>query len=115
MQPEEIFPFIIIMTIVSAGFFLLLAKMILSHLKERRKGMSASLGTSELEAIVQRAVEAGTASIHERLDDLEHRLDEVDETMRPKALPEAQPLLELEPAEPLDQHESHRAVSRQKV
>ena len=119
MYPEQIFPFVIVLTLVSAGFFLLLARMILSHLKDRRKGTGASLGTSELEAIVQRAVESGTASLHDRLDQLEHRIEAVDEKVAvpPKALPEAQPLLDevIEPAEVLDVHESRRAVSRQKA
>ena len=117
MRPDEIFPFVIVVTLISAGFFLLLAKMILSHFKDRRRETGASLGTSELETIIQRAVEAGTASLHDRLDHLEHRLDEVDEKSErlPRALPEAQPLLEevIEPAAAFDVHEPRSTARRQ--
>lgn len=118
MNPGEIFLFIVVLTLVSAGFVLLLTRMILSHFKDRRKSTGASLGTSELETMIQRAVEAGTASIHDRLDHLEHRLDAVDDTveMRPKALLEAQGLLdEVIEAEADAVAVSRRAVSQQKA
>ena len=40
------------------------------------------MGTIELETMIQRAVEAGSVSLHDRLDDLEQRLDEVGEKLR---------------------------------
>ena len=103
----------IIVALVSGGLFLIFTKMILNYLKDRKKSPGASLGTSELEALIQRAVEAGTASIHDRLDHLEHRLDPVDDEIevRPRALPEAQPLLEVEPAAAVDVHHS-RSTAR---
>ncbi len=103
----------IIVTLVAGGLFLIFTKMILNYLRDRKKSPGASLGTSELEAIIQRAVEAGTASLHDRLDHLEHRLDQVDDKMevRPRALPEAQPLLDIEPAAAVDVHES-RSTAR---
>lgn len=100
----------IIVTLVSGGLFLIFTKMILNYLRDRKKSPGASLGTSELEALIQRAVEAGAGSIHDRLDHLEHRLDQVDDKIevRPRALPEAQPLLDevIEPAAAIDVHHS---------
>ena len=102
----------IIVTLVAGGLFLIFTKMILNYLRDRKKIPGASLGTSELEALIQRAVEAGAGSIHERLDHLEDRLDQVDDQMevRPSALLEAQPLLEVEPAAALDVHHSRSTV-----
>lgn len=90
---EEDMIFIIVVTLISGGLFLIFMKMVLNFFMERRKGKGASMGTSELETMIQRAVEGGTASLHDRLDDLEQRLDDVGEKLeaRPKALPEAQP------------------------
>ncbi len=105
----------IIVTLISGGLFLIFTKMILNYLRDRKKSPGASLGTSELEALIQRAVEAGAASIHDRLDHLEHRLDQVDDKIevRPSALPEAQPLLGevIEPAAAVDVHHS-RSMAR---
>ncbi len=105
----------IIVTLISGGLFLLFTKMILNYLRDRKKSPGASLGTSELEALIQRAVEAGAASLHDRLDHLEHRLDQVDDKIevRPRALPEAQPFLDevIEPAAAVDVHES-RSTAR---
>ena len=105
----------IIVTLVSGGLFLIFTKMILNYLRDRKKSPGASLGTSELEALIQRAVEAGAASIHDRLDHLEHRLDQVDDKIevRPRALPEARPLLDevIEPAAAVDVHHS-RSTTR---
>ena len=94
---EDFVAFIIVMTLIASGLFLIFTKMILNYLRDRRKGNDASVGASELEAMIQRAVEAGTVSLHDRLDDLEHRLDEVGEKVeaQPKALPEAQPAARL--------------------
>ncbi len=108
----------IIVTLVFGGLFLIFTKMILNFFRDRKKSPGASLGTSELETLIQRAVEAGTGSIHDRLDHLEHRLDQVDDKIevRPRALPEVQPLLEVEPAtavEPvaaIDVHHSRSTV-----
>ena len=105
----------IIVTLVAGGLFLIFTKMILNYLRDRKKSPGASLGTSELEALIQRAVEAGAASLHHRLDHLEHRLDQVDDKIevRPRALPEAQPFLDevIEPAAAVDVHES-RSTAR---
>ena len=49
----------IIVTLVSGGLFLIFTKMILNYLRDRKKSPGASLGTSELEALIQRAVEVG--------------------------------------------------------
>ncbi len=88
---EEDMIFIIITLLISGGLFLIFTKMILNYFRDRRKGKGASMGTSELEAMIERAVEAGTASLHDRLDDLEQQFDGVGENeVRPKALPEAQ-------------------------
>jgi hypothetical protein len=114
MRPEEIFPFVIVLTIISAGFFLLMTKMILRYVRDRRKGEGASLGTSELEAMIGRAVETGSASLHDRLDDLEARLDGLEDKLeaRPRALPEARPLLDdvIESAAPVEVREGRRAA-----
>ena len=89
---DEFMIFVILVTLVSGGLFLIFTKMILNFFRDRRAGKGSSMGTSELEALIQRAVEAGTLSIHDRLDDLEERLDGVGERVeiRSKALPEAQ-------------------------
>ena len=102
----------IIVTLVAGGLFLIFTKMILNYLRDRKKSPGASLGTSELEALIQRAVEAGTTSLHDRLDHLEDRLDQVDDKMevRPSALLEAQPLLDVEPAAAVDVHPSRSTV-----
>lgn len=114
MRPDDVFPFVVFLTIISASFFLLFTKMILRHVRDRRKGAGASLGTSELEAMIERAVEAGSASLHDRLDHLEERLDDLDDKIgaRPKALPEARPLLDdvIEAAAPVEVHEGRRAA-----
>jgi len=102
----------IIVTLVAGGLFLIFTKMILNYLRDRKKSPGASLGTSELEALIQRAVEAGATSLHDRLDHLEDRLDQVDDKMevRPSALLEAQPLLDVEPAAAVDVHPSRSTV-----
>ena len=104
----------IILTLVAGGLFLILTKMILNYLRDRKKSPGASLGPSELETLLQRAVEAGTTSIHDRLDHLEERLDQVDDQMevRPHALLEMQPLLDevIEPAAAVDVHPSRSTV-----
>lgn len=95
MNPE-LMVFTVLLTVISGGLFLILVKMILNFFREKRQGTGASLGTGELEAMIQRAVEAGNASLHDRLDDLEGRLDQVDDWLKDeqKALPAAQaPLL----------------------
>ena len=112
MSEEEFAIYTIIMTFVAGGLFLIFTKMILNYLRDRKKSPGASLGTSELETLLQRAVEAGTTSIHDRLDHLEERLDQVDDKMelRPSALLEAQPLLAVEPAAAVDVHHSRSTV-----
>ena len=99
---EDFMIFVILVTLVSGGLFLIFTKMILNFFRDRRKSKGASMGTSELEAMIQRAVEAGTVSLHDRLDDLEQRLDDVGEKIeaRPKALPEAQSTLLQDVVEP---------------
>lgn len=89
---EEFMIFVVLVTLVSGGLFLIFTKMILNFFKDRRRSKGASLGTGELEAMIQRAVETGTASLHDRLDSLEQRLDGASEPVAasPKALPEAQ-------------------------
>lgn len=102
---EELVIFVVLVTLISSGFLLILTKMILSFFRDRRKGAGASMGTSELEALIQRAVEAGTISLHDRLDDLEQRVEGIQDTIeaRPRVLPEARSssLIEdsVEPAE----------------
>ena len=86
---EEFVVFVVLLTLISGGFFLIFTKMILNFFKERRQTKGASMGTSELEAMMRRVVEASTASLHDRLDDLEQRLDDA-EAVSPKALPAAQ-------------------------
>ena len=90
---EEFIMFVVLITLIAGGFFLIFTKMILNFFRDRRKSSNASVGTSELEAMIQRAVEAGTLSLHDRLDDLEQRVEEVHDKMeaQPKALPEARP------------------------
>ena len=90
---DEFMIFVVLLTLISGGLFLIFTKMILNHFKERRQGKGASLGTSELEAMMQRVVEASTASLHDRLDDLEQQLDEKESARKavPKSLPAAQP------------------------
>ena len=90
---EDFMIFVILVTLISGGLFLIFTKMILNFFRDRRKNKGASMGTSELEMMIQRAVEAGTVSLHDRLDDLEQRIESVDDKIeaRPKALPEAQP------------------------
>jgi hypothetical protein len=106
MRPEE-FVFVFIMTVVSGAFFLVLLKMILNFFKDLRQGKDASLGAGELEAMIQRAVEAGTESLHDRLDHLEQQL------ASPRTLPpHATTLLDevMDPDDPANIHESRRAV-----
>ncbi len=112
MTEIEFAIYTIILTLVAGGLFLILTKMILNYLRDRKKSPGASLGTSELETLIQRAVEAGTGSIHERLAHLEERLDQVDDQVevRPSALLEAQPLLAVEPAAAVDVHHSRSTV-----
>ncbi len=108
---EEDMIFIVITLLISGGLFLIFTKMILNYFRDRRKGKGASMGTSELEAMIERAVEAGTASLHDRLDDLEQQFDGVGEKIevRPKALPEAQTSAmlhnDIEPATPAIQEQ----------
>ena len=94
MNPQDMV-FIIFFTVISGGLFLAFVNMMLNFFKEKRQSKGASLGAGELEAMIQRAVEAGNASLHDRLDDLEERLDRVDRGMKGavKALPAAQPSL----------------------
>ena len=112
MSELEFAIYTIIMTLVAGGLLLVFTKMSLNYVRDRKKSPGASLGTSELETLLQRAVEAGTSSIHDRLDHLEDRLDQVDDKIevRPSALLEAQPLLEVEPAAALDVHHSRSTV-----
>ena len=102
----------IIVTLVAGVLFLIFTKMILNYFRDRKKSPGASLGTSELGALIERAVEAGATSLHDRLDHMEHRLDQVDDKMevRPSALLEAQPLLDVEPAAAIDVHPSRSTV-----
>jgi len=112
MTEIEFAIYTIILTLVAGGLLLIFTKMILNYLRDRKKSPGASLGTSELEALIQRAVEAGATSLHDRLDHLEDRLDQVDDKMevRPSALLEAQPLLDVEPAAAVDVHPSRSTV-----
>jgi len=109
---EDLMVFVILVTLISGGLFLIFVKMILNFFKDRRRSKGASMGTSELEAMIQRAVEAGTASLHDRLDMLEQGLDEVHDLVeaRPKALPEAEAALRIEDVvEPVEMDESRRS------
>ena len=112
MTELEFAIYTIIMTLVAGVLFLIFTKMILNYFRDRKKRPGASLGTSELGALLQRAVEAGTVSLHDRLDHLDDRLDQVDDKMelRPSALPEAQPLLDVEPAAAVDVHPSRSTM-----
>lgn len=83
---EDLMVFIVMVTLISGGIFLLFIKLILSFFRDRRGAKGATLGASELEEMIERAVEAGTASLHDRLDDLEARLDK---DKAPAALPPA--------------------------
>ena len=90
---EDFIVFIIVLTLIAGGIFLIFTKMILNFFRDRRKSKGDALDADELERMIQRAVEAGTLSLHDRLDDLEQKLEGVGEKVeaRPKALPEAQP------------------------
>ena len=81
---EDLMVFVVMVTLISGGIFLLFIKLILSFFRDRQGAKGATLGAGELEAMIERAVEAGTASLHDRLDDLEARLDHT-----PAALPPA--------------------------
>ncbi len=103
---EDLIMFVVLITLISGGFVLILTKMILNFFRDRRKGAESSMGTSELEAMIQRAVEAGTISLHDRLDDLEQRVEDVHDKVevQPRALPEARPsALFEEVVEPVEQ------------
>ena len=110
---EDLMVFVVMVTLVSGGLFLIFLKMILNFFRDRKRSQGASMGTSELEALIQRAVEAGTASLHDRLDDLEQRLEEGagEADARPKALPAAQARIEdvIEAVEPAAVSKSRRA------
>ncbi|MFQ5569279.1 MAG: hypothetical protein ACE5G0_06365 [Rhodothermales bacterium] len=91
IDPDLIFALVAL--IVSGVFFLAFTKMILSHFRDRRRNRGASLGTSELEALLQKAVEEGNESLHLRLDNLEHRVEQVQVRLDQDqmALPEPDP------------------------
>lgn len=103
---EDFIMFVVLITLIAGGFFLIFTKMVLNFFRDRRKSTDASVGTSELEAMIQRAVEAGTLALHDRLDDLEQRVEGVQDTVeaQPRALPEARPsALFEEVVEPVEQ------------
>ncbi len=90
---EDFMVFIIVVTLIAGGLFLIFTKMILNFFRDRRGSKGDALDAHELERMIQQAVEAGTVSLHDRLDDLEQKLDGMGEQVaaRPRALPEAQP------------------------
>lgn len=63
--------FVIVTTLLTGGFVLILVKMVLGFLRDRRKSREFEFSESELEAMIHRAVVAGTASLQERIDVLE--------------------------------------------
>ncbi|RMF53883.1 MAG: hypothetical protein D6746_15065 [Bacteroidetes bacterium] len=73
-MPEEVF-IIIIFSIVSFTS-LMITKMVLDHRREKgraRAGGDGGITTSELEALVKRAMEQAMRPLIARLDDLEER------------------------------------------
>ena len=84
---EEELAFLIIFTAaMTAGFVLILVEMVLNFFRDRRKKSASEIGQSELEAMIHRAVAAGTASLHERIDVLEGSVRRLPESY-PRALP----------------------------
>lgn len=78
--------FIIFTALLTGGFVLILVKMVLGFLRDKRKKSASEFGQSELEAILHRAVTSGTASLHERIDVLEECVRRLPESS-PRALP----------------------------
>ncbi len=95
MPPEAV---VLIVAIVFASVFGI-AAMILSTIKARYKTKDASLRTSDLEALMRRAVEEANAPLMERIDAIEHRLEAQE---RPLLLPAEPELLdEIEVEDPV--------------
>lgn len=99
--------FVILITAISCGFLLALAKMIINAVKwhtEQKQHVNESVGLAELEAVIQRTIQEANARLDARLDQIESRLDRA-------ALPE--PLLDVEgeePSEPVREKTVGRAV-----
>lgn len=83
---DELAFFIIFTATLTGGFVLILVKMVLNFLRDRRKRNEAEFAQSELETMIHRAVTAGTASLHERIDMLEASVRRLPESS-PRALP----------------------------
>ena len=88
-MPEEIF--IIIVVAILAGTFTTTVKLILNHLKDQRRDASAGTAsggvtTSELEALMRRAVAEANAPLLARIEDLEEQRQALP-TSRPERIP----------------------------
>lgn len=93
-MPDEIFVLSVVAIVMSAVTIMVMAKIIAGYLRARheaKRPASGGVTTSELEAVMRRAVEEGTRPLLVRIDDLEDRIAEQDRLPEParRRLPEA--------------------------
>ena len=116
-MPEEVA--IILVLMLTGIFFLTFTKMMLSHrrkvheVKARGKSTDGALTTSELEAMMSRAVENAMIGLHGKVEDLELEIAQLNNSAR--QLPEADHASRLNVEDEVVEVEPVRSSSRRKV
>ena len=116
-MPEEIA--IILVTMMMGIFFLSFTKMILSHRRKSKETQQLSqssegaLTTSELEAMMTRAVENSMIGLHGKIEDLELEVARLGNTAR--QLPEVDTPSRLELEDEVIEVEPVRAAKRDRI